>query len=100
VPARIPALFGSDCPTGDARTEIRAVYGGFGVVAAAAIAWAGITDTTTARGVLIGFAIALGGMTLGRTIGFAIDRSASLHPTATFLVIEVAAAAALLAASR
>jgi Domain of unknown function (DUF4345) len=95
-PSLIPAQFGSDCPTGESRSEIRAVYGGFGVASAIALGWASQSDTATARGILITFAIALGGMAVGRFIGIAIERNASLYPTITFLIIEIAAAGALM----
>jgi hypothetical protein len=99
-PGLIPAMFGSAQPTSEGRTEIRAVYGGFGIAVAVALAWAANTSTNTARGVLLAFGIGIAGMAIGRLIGIVIERSASFHPTVTYLLIEIVAAAALVTASR
>jgi hypothetical protein len=48
-------------------------------------------------GVALTVGIALGGMAAGRLIGMAIERPRRWDPTTTFLIIEIVAAAALVA---
>lgn len=96
-PTLIAAQFGTDADSSDARTEIRAVYGGFGVAMAVLLIVAAQQSGDTQDGVALTVAIALGGMALGRLIGMTIERPRGWYPTATYLIIEVVAAAALVA---
>jgi hypothetical protein len=84
-PATVVAYFGVTDLTIDGRNEVRAVYGGFGVVIAGLVAvapyWPG----------------ALFGMALGRGISRGVDGGAGFYPW-LFFSIEVAAGAALVAA--
>jgi hypothetical protein len=97
-PSLVPAQFGVIAETSDARTEVRAVYGGFGVAMAVLLVLAALQSDGMRDGVALTVGIALGGMAAGRLIGMAIERPRRWYPTTTFLIIEIVAAAALLAA--
>lgn len=94
-PSLVPAQFGTIAETSDARTEVRAVYGGFGVAMAVLLVVAALQSDGMRDGVALTVGIALGGMAAGRLIGMAIERPCRWYPTTTFLIIEIVAAAAL-----
>jgi hypothetical protein len=96
-PSLVPAQFGTSAETSDARTEVRAVYGGFGVAMAVLLVVAALQSNGLSDGVALTVGIALGGMATGRLIGIAIERPRRWYPTTTFLIIEIVAAAALVA---
>jgi hypothetical protein len=96
-PNLVPAQFGTSAETSDARTEVRAVYGGFGVAMAVLLVVAALQSDGMRDGVALTVGIALGGMAAGRLIGMAIERPRRWDPTTTFLIIEIVAAAALVA---
>ena len=96
-PMLIAAQFGTIAASSDARTEIRAVYGGFGVAIAVLLIVAALQPGNTQDGVALTVGIALGGMALGRLIGMTIERPRGWYPTVTYLIIEVVAAVALVA---
>ena len=60
-PRFIPAMFGLHETTAEARSEVRAVYGGFGVMIALALAWSRGAEGGEARGVRFAVAAALAG---------------------------------------
>lgn len=97
-PADVPAQFGITVDNADGRNEVRAVYGGFGLAIGVLLAVAALGDPTTADGIVVAVAVALGGMAAGRLISALIERPAGLYPVWTYFAIEVASAAALLAA--
>ena len=72
-PSLIPAQFGTSAETSDARTEVRAVYGGFGVAMAVLLVVAALRADGPRDGVSLTVGIALGGMAAGRLIGMAIE---------------------------
>jgi hypothetical protein len=96
-PGLVPAQFGTSAETSDARTEVRAVYGGFGVAMAVLLVVAALQSDGSSDGVALTVGIALGGMATGRLIGMAVERPRRWYPTTTFLIIEIVAAAALVA---
>lgn len=79
--------------TADARNEIRAVYGGFGIAIAALLAIAS-QDVGLRSGVLLTVAVALLGMAAGRVVSLCVER-AGRWPL-VFLVMETALAGLLL----
>ncbi|XVQ14911.1 DUF4345 family protein [Spirillospora sp. CA-255316] len=87
----------------EARTEIRAVYGGFGVAMAAVLVLAVLdgagTGTGTGRGAVLAVAGALGGMAFGRLAARAADRPSAFYPIWFYFWVEVVAAVALAAAA-
>lgn len=96
-PMLIAAQFGATADSSDARTEIRAVYGGFGVAMAVLLIVAALQSGNTRDGVALTVGVALGGMAIGRLIGMTIERPRGWYPTITYLIIEVVAAVALVA---
>ena len=96
-PMLVAAQFGAIADSSDARTEIRAVYGGFGVAMAVLLIVAALQSGNTRDGVALTVGVALGGMAIGRLIGMIIERPRGWYPTITYLIIEVVAAVALVA---
>jgi len=94
-PSYVVGIFGLKPDTPDARNEVRAVYGGFGV-AIAALLWSTFAIPDIRGGVIISVAVALAGMATGRLIATVIERPSGV-PVIVFLV-EVAAAGLLVTA--
>jgi hypothetical protein len=92
TPERIPAVFGGEAATPDARTEVRAVYGGIPMVIA------GLVMTRPRQSALPAAALSAG-MALGRLTGMSVEKQSS-QATRFFLGVEVALALALLVGSR
>ena len=91
APEQIPAVFGGSADGPDARTEIRAVYGGLPMaIAASALA--------SPAGARTGAALSLG-MALGRAAGIKAEGEAS-PATWFFLGVETVLAVGLLAGAR
>lgn len=80
TPAAVVAIFGTSVTTPDGRNEIRAVYGGFGIMMALALVVA-LRVGELRAGILVCLALALVGMALGRVCSAIIDRRASLLTT-------------------
>ncbi|GAA2816530.1 DUF4345 family protein [Kribbella solani] len=95
APAALVRPFALQADTGHARTEVRAVYGGFGLAIAAVLLVAATTPDLR-RGVVLAVAIALLGMAAGRLIGRIADRPTAFYPIWFYFWVEVALAAALL----
>ncbi|WP_280421087.1 DUF4345 domain-containing protein [Nocardia carnea] len=97
APARLVRPFGIAVTTSSGRSEVRAVYGGFGLAVAAALIWSATTTGELGRGVVIAVAIALAGMAAGRVVSRVLDAPAAFYPVWFYFWVEVLAAAALLA---
>ncbi len=87
-PERIPALFGGKAETADARTEVRAAYGG------ACLAMAGLLVVRPSSAGTIGLVTA--GMAAGRAAGIAQEGGEASDLTRYTLIGECAIAAALI----
>jgi hypothetical protein len=96
-PERIVGYFGTRELTVDGRNEVRAVYGGFGIVVAGLLAFT-LTDTALAAGILVTIGVSLIGMALGRIVSRLIDGTTGFYP-ALFFGVELGLAAALLFAA-
>jgi len=96
-PERIVRYFGTTELTVDGRNEVRAVYGGFGIVVAGLLAFT-FTGTALATGILATLAVSLIGMASGRIVSRLIDGAIGLYP-ALFIAVELGLAAALLFAA-
>jgi hypothetical protein len=92
-PERVLTIFGTQVTTRDGRNEVRAVYGGYGITMAAALAVA-LGDDGLRAGVFVCLALAMLGMALGRVCSAVIDGRASAVTT-LFGSIELAIAVAL-----
>lgn len=95
-PATVLAYFGTTELTVDGRNEVRAVYGGFGLVVAGLVAVAPFWPRF-GPGILLTVGLSLLGMALGRAISRAVDGGAGFYPW-LFFVVEVALGGALLGA--
>lgn len=92
-PALVVAFVGLVPGTADARNEIRAVYGGFGIaIAALLVLVAG--NATLRPGVLLAVAAALLGMAAGRVASLLVERTGKWP--IVFLLVETALASVLL----
>lgn len=94
APARLVAPFDITLITAAARSEVRAVYGGFGLAIAAVLAVA-VAQPDLRAGVLTTVAVALAGMAFGRLVS-ALDGRTSFYPNWFYFLIESVAAGALL----
>lgn len=98
APAALVKPFGIALGGADARTEVRAVYGSFGVAIAAILAVAAVRDDATTEPIALTVAVALLGMAGGRVVSAIVDRGLSLYPTWFYAGVEVIAAVALIVA--
>jgi hypothetical protein len=98
APGRLVAPFGIRVASVDGRNEVRAVYGGFGLAMAAALALAVLGVGALRDGVLVAVALALAGMAAGRVVSMLLERPVRCYPTGFYLVVETGLMAALLAA--
>lgn len=96
-PAFIWAPFGVAPTTPEARSEVRAVYGGFGIAIAALLV---LTDDSAdlRDGVLVAVAVSLLGMAAGRVVSATREPRTLLRSPGFFLLVEVGLAALTLAA--
>jgi hypothetical protein len=92
-PAYVVGVFGGTAATVDARNEVRAVYGGFGIAIAMLLLGA---PPEMREGVVVAVAIALAGMAGGRVVAFVVERPRHLYPTVLLCVVEAVLAVALL----
>ncbi|GLX99412.1 DUF4345 family protein [Herbidospora sp. NBRC 101105] len=88
APEKLVAPFGMRVTSADGRSEVRAVYGGFGLATAAALTPAALDAGTLRDGVLVAMALALGGMALGRAVAMLLERPSRCYPTGFYLVVE------------
>ncbi|MDG4664445.1 DUF4345 domain-containing protein [Mycobacterium sp. 236(2023)] len=95
VPARLVAPFGITLGSAAARSEVRAVYGGFGLAIAAILVLAA-TDQALRTGIVVAVGAALAGMAFGRLIS-ALDGPTRFYPNWFYFLVESVAAAALFA---
>ncbi|MFE9440682.1 DUF4345 family protein [Streptomyces sp. NPDC006602] len=82
----------------EARGEVRAVYGGFGVGFGSLLGWAALhASGDLQRGIVLAAAVALGGMALGRLVARAVERPSAFYPAWFHFCIEVLGAGLLVA---
>lgn len=98
-PELIYETFGVEGSGSLARSEVRSVYGGFGVAVAAVLVWALSTGGGVARGLLLAIGVATAGMALGRAWSALVDRPHGFYPNYLYLLVEIAIAIVLLAAA-
>ena len=95
APAALIRPFRLTADTPESRSEIRAVYGGFGVAVAAALVLATLRDGDFRRGVVVTVALALAGMAAGRVLSRVLDRPTAFYPVWFYCGVEAAAAGLL-----
>ncbi|WP_371400789.1 DUF4345 domain-containing protein [Kribbella sp. NBC_00662] len=94
APAALARPFGIQISGPHARSEVRAVYGGFGVAVAGVLVVA-LLDDGIRRGAVIAVAVALAGMAAGRLVGRVFDRPAAFYPIWFYFWVELVLAAIL-----
>jgi hypothetical protein len=100
APAALIKPFRMVADSAEARSEVRAVYGGFGVAIGGLLLMALGDPGGTRAGVLVTVAVALLGMAFGRLVARAVERPAAFYPLWCYFWVEVVAAGALLASIR
>ena len=97
APDALVRPFGTTLGGAASRSEVRAVYGGFGLAIAGVLAYAAVQVDVRA-GILITVAAALAGMAFGRLVSAVVDKRTAFYPNWFYLIVEVVAAGALVAA--
>ncbi len=99
APAALIRPFGVTPETPTSRSEIRAVYGGFGLAIAAVLVYAAWRGGDVGKGILITVGAALAGMAFGRIVSAVVDDRTPFYPNWFYCIAEAVAAAALFAVS-
>ena len=97
APAALIQPFGITPETPTSRSEIRAVYGGFGLAITAVLGYAAFREGDVAKGILITVGVALAGMALGRIVSALVDARTPFYPNWFYFIVEAIAATALFA---
>lgn len=102
APAALIAVFGIALPEPTARSEVRAVYGGFGLAIAGALAYAALQSGpgSLRPGIMITVGLALAGMAFGRIVSAVVDGRTSFYPNWFYFIVEALGATALLLTAR
>lgn len=98
APERLIRPFGVSLESATARTEVRAVYGGFGVAVAALLGFAAFDVGGIQRGAAIAVAVALAGMAFGRLVARFAERPERFYPSWLYFWVEIVLAALLVLA--
>lgn len=99
APTAIIRPFGITLGEAASRSEVRAVYGGFGLAIAGVLGYAAVADGDVRTGILITVGAALAGMAFGRLVSAVVDERTSFYPNWFYCLVEATAAAALFAIS-
>jgi len=97
APRALIRPFGVTLESPTSRSEVRAVYGGFGLAIAAVLSYAAFRGGDLQKGVLITVGIALAGMASGRIVSAILDDRTPFYPNWLYFIVEAVAAAALFA---
>ncbi|WP_086820439.1 DUF4345 domain-containing protein [Allokutzneria sp. NRRL B-24872] len=98
APAALARPFRLRVESPEARSEVRAVYGGFGVAIAAMLGVAAADIGGVRAGVVLTVAAALAGMALGRLISRLADTRTAFYPIWFYFAVELIAATLLVTA--
>ncbi len=98
APAALIRPFGITLTEATSRSEVRAVYGGFGLAIAGVLAYAAV-EPDVRTGILFTVGAALAGMAFGRVVSAVIDARTAFYPNWFYCLVELLAAAALFAIS-
>ncbi|WP_067474578.1 DUF4345 family protein [Actinomadura hibisca] len=96
APAALVGPFGLRAATADARNEVRAVYGGFGIAVAAVLVLA-VARTEMRDGIALAIGTALAGMAFGRLVARCVERPGGFYPCWFYFWVETAGAGVLVA---
>ena len=98
APAALIRPFGITLTEATSRSEVRAVYGGFGLAIAGVLAYAAV-EPDVRTGILFTVGAALAGMAFGRVVSAVVDARTAFYPNWFYCLVELLAAAALFAIS-
>ncbi|MDN0198193.1 DUF4345 family protein [Streptomyces sp. S.PNR 29] len=99
APTALIRPFGIELRVPEARGEVRAVYGGFGVGFGILLGWAALhASGDLRRGIVLAAAVALAGMALGRLVSRAVEGPSAFYPAWFYFWVEVLGAGLLAAA--
>ena len=96
VPSALVAPFRLTAQAPESRSEIRAVYGGFGIAMAAVLGAAALDIGDIRAGAVATVGLALIGMAGGRLVSRLFDTAVRFYPIWFYFGIELAAGVALL----
>jgi len=99
APTAIIRPFGITLGGAPARSEVRAVYGGFGLAIAGVLGYAAVAGGDVRTGILIAVGAALAGMAFGRLVSAVLDERTAFYPNWFYCLVEALAAAALFGVS-
>jgi hypothetical protein len=99
APAALVRPFGITLGEAAARSEVRAVYGGFGLAIAAVLSYAAVADVDVRTGIVLTVGAALAGMAFGRVAAAVVGDRTPFYPNWFYFLVEAVAAAALFAIS-
>ena len=94
APTAIIRPFGITLADAASRSEVRAVYGGFGLAIAGVLAYAAV-ESDVRTGVLLTVGVALAGMAFGRLFSAVINERTAFYPNWFYCLVELVGAAAL-----
>jgi hypothetical protein len=97
APAALVRPFGIALKSPESRSEVRAVYGGFGIAIAGLLAYAAL-HAEVRTGILAAVAVALVGMAAGRVISAVAGERTGFYPNWFYFLVELGLAGALLLA--
>jgi hypothetical protein len=97
APAAMLRPFAITLPEAQSRSEVRAVYGGYGLAMAAILATAAVDPGFHRSGIMITVGAALAGMAFGRLVSAVVDKRTPFYPNWFYFLVKTVAAAALLA---
>jgi hypothetical protein len=95
APAALARPFRIVVDTAESRSEIRAVYGGFGIAIAAVLAAAALDVGAVRAGAVVTVAAALAGMAVGRLISRLADKATPFYPVWFYFCVETVGAVLL-----
>ena len=95
APSALVRPFGIRLGESASRSEVRAVYGGFGLAITGVLGYAAVADGDVRRGILITVGAALAGMAFGRLASAFLGDRTSFYPNWFYFLVEFVAAAGL-----
>ncbi|MEV4015946.1 DUF4345 family protein [Nonomuraea angiospora] len=98
APAALIRPFRIVADSAEARTEVRAVYGGFGVAVAGLLLAAAVDAGGMRTGVVVTVAVSLLGMAAGRLVARSVERPSAFYPSWLYFWVEAVGGGVLLAA--
>jgi hypothetical protein len=96
APAALAAPFNLTVRTPESRSEVRAVYGGFGVAMAIVLGAAALDLGDIRRGAVVTIGAALIGMAVGRLVSRVLDTSVRFYPIWFYCGVELVSGGLLL----